>query len=78
MECLVLHLGVVGLIDEEFRIIAWIGATILIIVSVEIKNYAEIVNLRLEQKKQKERLSIYKELIDIKSDIKLLKEVKWK
>lgn len=69
---------IIGFVNETYRLFAWIGAVFIVFLAIELKNSTELINLKSEHKKQHEQISIYKELIDIKSDIKLLKEVQTK
>ena len=71
-----LVLGVIAVINKQFRVPVAIASVVLILVVVVNQLFAEIDNLKKDQQRILERTDIYKELIDIKADIKNLKRGK--
>jgi len=67
-------LTIIALISEEYRLYAMMAGLAFIMVIAIQDNYSQIQNLKSENQRLIEKLKIYKELIDIKTDIKLLKD----
>jgi len=66
-------LTIIAIINKEYRIYAIILAVVAVLFVVVMRNYNEISQFKMNNKKLTERLKIYKELIDMKADIKLIK-----
>ncbi|MBI2143730.1 hypothetical protein HYU17_01090 [Candidatus Woesearchaeota archaeon] len=69
-------LGIIALVNIEFRVSFAFAAAILILGIVVYQLFGDMDNLKKDQRKVLERTDIYKELVDIKADIKNLKREK--
>ena len=69
-------LGLLALINEKLRVAAATTAAVLILAVVVYGLFNEIDNLKRDQQRILERVDIYRELVDIKADIKSLRRGK--